>query len=74
MRNLNRKDYAVLVMAIAMAMPVVLAFNGNPSTWYINVVGIVYAVWMVRTLIVSRIGRLFFERLLKIEGKLFATA
>ena len=72
MRNLNRKDYIVLAVVIAMAMPVLLAFNGNPSTWYINIIGIVYAVWLVRKLSTSKLGHALTMRLERIEDKLFA--
>lgn len=74
MRKLNRKDFAVLLVAMAMTMPVVLVFNGNPETWYINVFAMVYLVWLVRKLQSTKIGRKFTMRLGKIEDKIFGAA
>ena len=72
MRNLNRKDYIVIAVVIAMAMPALLALNGNPETWYINIIGIVYAVWLVRKLATTKIGQALTMRLAKIEDKVFS--
>ena len=72
MKNLTKKDYAVLAIAFAMTMPVVCVFNCNPSTWYINVLGLVYAVLIVRKLQTTAIGRAFTMRLAKIEDKVFS--
>ena len=74
MKRLNRKDFAVLLVAMAMTMPVVLVFNGNPETWYLNLLGIAYAAWMVRQLQTTKIGRKFTMRLGKIEDKIFGAA
>lgn len=74
MKRLNRKDFAVLLVAMAMTMPVVLVFNGNPETWYINVFAMVYLVWLVRKLQSTKIGRKFTMRLGKIEDKIFGAA
>ncbi len=74
MKRLNRKDFAVLVVAMAMSMPVILVFNGNPETWYINVFAMVYLVWLVRKLQSTKIGRKFTMRLGKIEDKIFGAA
>ena len=74
MKRLNRKDFAVLLVAMAMAMPVVLVFNGNPETWYINVFAMVYLLWIVRKLQSTKIGRKFTMRLGKIEDKIFGAA
>ena len=74
MKRLNRKDFAVLVVAMAMTMPVVLVFNGNAETWYINVFAMVYLLWLVRKLQSTKIGRKFTMRLGKIEDKIFGAA
>ncbi len=71
MKRLNRKDLCVLLVAMAMTMPVVLVFNGNPETWYINVFAMVYLLWLVRQLQTTKIGRKFTMRLGKIEDKIF---
>ena len=57
-----------------MSMPVILVFNGNPETWYINVFAMVYLVWLVRKLQSTKIGRKFTMRLGKIEDKIFGAA
>lgn len=72
--KLNRKDLCVLLVAMAMTMPVVLVFNGNPETWYINVFAMVYLLWLVRKLQTTKIGRKFTMRLGKIEDKIFGAA
>lgn len=72
MKRLNRKDWAVLIVAMAMTMPVILVFNGNMDTWYINIFAIAYLLWLVRKLQRTRIGRAFCARLAKIEDKIFA--
>lgn len=72
MRNLNRKDYVVLVVAIAMAMPALCVLNCNPQAWYINLIGGCYALWLVRKLQSSPIGKAFCKRMEKIETKVFA--
>lgn len=74
MKRLNRKDFAVLLVAMAMTMPVVLVFNENPETWYINVFAMVYLLWLVRKLQTTKIGRKFTMRLGKIEDKIFGAA
>lgn len=74
MKRLNRKDWAVLAAAMAMTMPVLLVFNENMSAWYYNVIGICYALWIVRKLTNTKIGRAFCMRLAKIENKIFAAA
>ena len=74
MKRLNRKDLCVLLVAMAMTMPVVLVFNGNPETWYINVFAMVYLLWLVRKLQSTKIGRKFTMRLGKIEDKIFGAA
>ena len=74
MKRLNRKDLCVLLVAMAMTMPVVLVFNENPETWYINVFAMVYLVWLVRKLQTTKIGRKFTMRLGKIEDKIFGAA
>ena len=74
MKRLNRKDLCVLLVAMAMTMPVVLVFNCNPETWYINVFSMVYLLWLVRKLQSTKIGRKFTMRLGKIEDKIFGAA
>lgn len=74
MKNLTKKDFAVLLVAMAMTMPVVLVFNGNVETWYINVFAMVYLLWLVRKLQSTKIGRKFTMRLGKIEDKIFGAA
>lgn len=74
MKRLNRKDFAVLLVAMAMTMPVVLVFNGNPETWYINVFAMVYLLWLVRKLQTTKIGRKFCARMERIEDKIFGAA
>ena len=74
MKRLNRKDLCVLLVAMAMTMPVVLVFNGNPETWYLNLLGIAYAAWMVRQLQTTKIGRAFCTRMERIEDKIFGAA
>lgn len=74
MKNLTKKDFAVLLVAMAMTMPVVLVFNGNVETWYINVCAMVYLLWLVRKLQTTKIGRKFTMRLGKIEDKIFGAA
>lgn len=74
MKNLTKKDFAVLLVAMAMTMPVVLVFNGNVETWYINVFAMVYLLWLVRKLQTTKIGRKFTMRLGKIEDKIFGAA
>lgn len=74
MKRLNRKDFAVLLVAMAMTMPALLIFNGNVETWYLNLLGIAYAAWMVRQLQTTKIGRKFTMRLGKIEDKIFGAA
>ena len=71
MKRLNRKDWAVLVVAMAMTMPVVLVFNCNQETWYINVFAMVYLLWLVRKLQTTKIGRKFCARMERIEDKIF---
>lgn len=72
MKRLNRKDFAVLLVAMAMTMPVVLVFNGNPETWYINIFGMVYALWLVRKLSTTKLGKAFCARMERIEEKVFS--
>ena len=74
MKRLNRKDFAVILVAMAIGMPVVLVFNGNPETWYLNLLGIAYAAWMVRQLQTTKIGRAFCARMERIEDKIFGAA
>ena len=74
MKRLNRKDLCVLLVAMAMTMPVVLVFNENPETWYINVCAMAYLLWLVRKLQSTKIGRKFTMRLGKIEDKIFVAA
>ena len=74
MKRLNRKDWAVLAASMAMTMPALLIFNGNVETWYLNLLGIAYAVWMVRQLQTTKIGRAFCTRMERIEDKIFGAA
>lgn len=74
MKRLNRKDFAVLLVAMAMTMPVVLVFNSNVETWYINVCAMVYLLWLVRQLQTTKIGRAFCARMERIEDKIFGAA
>lgn len=74
MKRLSKKDWAVLAAAMAMTMPAIAVFNGNPQTWYINVIAIVYCLWVTRKLTNTKIGRAFCMRLAKIENKIFAAA
>ena len=74
MKRLNRKDWAVLAAAMAMTMPVLLVFNENMSAWYYNVIGICYALWIVRKLTNTKIGRAFCARMERIEDKIFGAA
>ena len=72
MKNLNRKDYIVLLVAIAMGMPIVCVFNCNPETWYVNLFGMVYALWLVRKLSTTKLGKAFCARMERIEEKVFS--
>lgn len=72
MKNLSKKDWAVLAMAFAMAMPALMIFNENMSAWYYNVIGIVYALWIVRKLTNTKIGKAFCARMERIERKVFS--
>ena len=74
MKRLNRKDFAVLLVAMAMTMPTLLVFNENMSAWYYNVIGICYALWIVRKLTNTKIGRAFCARMERIEDKIFGAA
>lgn len=74
MKRLNRKDFAVLLVAMAMTMPALLIFNGNVETWYINVFAMVYLLWLVRKLQTTKIGRAFCARMERIEDKIFGAA
>ncbi len=71
MKRLNRKDLCVLLVAMAMTMPALMVFNENPDTWYMNLVGLAYAAWMAHSLQYTRIGRMFCERMERIEDKIF---
>lgn len=73
MRKLNRKDFAVLIAAFAMALPMLLAFNGNPETWYLNIMGIAYIAYIVYKLQNTDLGRKFTMRMEKIEQKIFGS-
>lgn len=73
MRKLNRKDFAVLIVAFAMALPMVLVFNENSETWYLNIMGIAYIAYLVYKLQNTDIGRKFTMRMEKIERKIFGS-
>ena len=67
---MKTKDFVILAIAVLVLLPVVLVFNENMSAWYINVSGLVYIALLAK-IAKTNIGKLFIQRLEKIEDKLF---
>lgn len=67
---MKTKDYLILAISVVILMPTILVFNENMEAWWINLIGFAYIVllaWVTKT----KIGKMFWARLERIEDKLF---
>lgn len=67
---MKKKDYVILAISVVILMPIILVFNENMEAWWINLLGLAYIgllAWATKT----RIGKMFWARLERIEDKLF---
>lgn len=67
---MKKKDYVILAISVVILMPIILVFNENMEAWWVNLLGLAYIgllAWATKT----RIGKMFWARLEKIEDKLF---
>lgn len=67
---MKKKDYVILAISVVILMPIILVFNENMEAWWVNLLGLAYIgllAWATKT----RIGKMFWARLERIEDKLF---
>lgn len=69
MKKLNRKDLICWAIAIVIFMPTLLVLNES-HTIIPNLIGFVY-IGLLAIMLRTKTGKLFLERLIKIEDKLF---
>ena len=69
MKNLSKRDLIVWAIAIVAFAPCLLVFNES-STIVPNLIGFAY-IGLLSMACRTKIGRLFIERLLSIDEKLF---
>ena len=67
---MKKKDYVILAISVVILMPIILVFNENMEAWWVNLLGLAYIgllAWAMKT----KIGKMFWARLERIEDKLF---
>ena len=69
MKKLNSKDIATWVLAIVLFTPTLLALNEG-SCFIVNLIGFAY-IGLLALAARTNIGKMFLQRLEKIEDKLF---
>lgn len=67
---MKKKDYVILAISVVILMPIILVFNENMEAWWVNLLGLAY-IGLLALATKTRIGKMFLERLERIEDKLF---
>ncbi len=67
---MKTKDFIILAIAIMVSMPAILVFNENMEAWWVNLLGLAY-IGLLALATKTKIGKMFWARLERIEDKLF---